>query len=127
MKPVSGALLALLLSSAACRAPEREGVDERFNFLPLARYETSENPEGYAVDALWPLVRFHREGEAHGSRAFPLWIHEDDGEGEDFLNLGLLYWRTENDRTESIERTLFPILFRASGPHREKFHLWPLY
>lgn len=127
LKRSPAALIALLLVPAACRGPAREGVDEKLNFLPLARYETSENPPGYALDALWPLIRVHREGEAHGSRAFPLWIHEDDGEGEDFLNLALLFWRTTNDRTGSIERTLFPVFFQNQGPHRDKLHVWPLY
>lgn len=121
------AALGVLMLATSCTSPPREGVDEKFNFLPLARYETSANPPGYTVDALWPMIQSHRAGEAHGSRVFPLWIHEDDGAGEDFLNVAILYWQTLDDQTGSIERTLFPILFMASGADREKFHVWPLY
>ena len=90
------AIISLLLMAAGCGAP-REGVEEKFNFFPLARYEVSEKPEGYTVDALWPLINAWRAGEANGSRAVPVYFHDDDGNGERFTNILALYWQTLDD------------------------------
>lgn len=116
-------LLPLLLTMG-CGAP-RDGVEEKFNFFPLARYEVSERPDGYTVDALWPLINAWRAGDATGSRAVPLYFHDDDGEGERFTNVLALYWQTLEDG--SVQRDLFPFWHYVRSDDESDTRLWPLY
>lgn len=118
-------LLAVALSG--CASEPREGVEEKFNFWPLAAYETASQPEGHTVDVLWPLLQFHRSGDARSSRILPLYFHEDDGHGREFLNTLGLYWQTRDDPGRRIHRTLFPILWYRDAPDEWKLHVWPLY
>ena len=120
-------LLGGLCLLIGCTTGSREGVDEKFNFFPVARYETSEEPEGYAFDALWPLIQFQRAGDASASRVLPLYAHTDDGEGERFSNVLALYWQTVDEEAPSVRRTLFPLLHYVDTPDEKKTHLWPIY
>lgn len=124
--PIRSVSWTAVLALAACSSPAREGVDEKFNFFPLARYEVSAAPPGYSFDALWPLVNAWRAGDASGSRALPLYVHEDDGEGERFTNVALLYWQTLRDDGD-VRRDLFPIWHYVREENEHATRLWPLY
>jgi len=125
IKALQPTVLALLLVVAGCGAP-REGVEEKFNFFPLARYEVSEKPEGHTVDVLWPLINAWRAGEANGSRAVPVYFHDDDGNGERFTNILALYWQTLDD-DGSVRRDLFPFWHYVRDENEHATRLWPLY
>ncbi|MBI4879467.1 MAG: hypothetical protein HY812_07375 [Planctomycetes bacterium] len=116
-----------LISLSACTGLEREGVDEKFNFWPLARYETVAEPPGHTLDVLWPLAQFQRAGEASASRVLPFYVHKDDGAGKRFLNALLLYWQEINEPRSKVSRTLFPFLFYVRSPEEWETHVWPLY
>lgn len=104
--------LVTALVCAACGGPDRAGVEEVFNFMPLAYYETSREPEGYSVDVLWPLVNWYRAGDARGSRVFPLYSENRKNEIEHDLRLLLLYSQAETAQQRS--RTLVPLFGRRT-------------
>jgi len=116
-----------LAALTGCASEPREGVEEKFNFWPLAAYETSERPEGYTLDLLWPLLNWHRAGEASASRVLPFYVKEDDGRGTRFLNALVLYWQTIDELAGSSRRTLFPFFISVRSEHEWKTHVWPLY
>ncbi len=116
-----------LIGLCACTGLEREGVDEKFNFWPLARYETVAEPPGHTLDVLWPLAQFQRAGQANASRILPFYVHKDDGAGERFLNTLLLYWQKIDESRSYVSRTLFPFLFYVRSPEEWETHVWPLY
>lgn len=120
-------LLATITALGACDSLPKQGVEEQFNFFPLARYETSTDPPGYSVDALWPLVSVERSGEASASRVLPLYAASDDGHGKTFRNILLLYWQTLDAASESIERTLFPLFHYVRAPGEQNTHVWPFW
>lgn len=113
MRGPSIAFLAAAGVCASCGGPERSGVEEVFNFTPLAYYEKSREPEGYSVDVLWPLVNWYRAGEARGSRFFPIYAEDRVDEATHNLNLLLFYWHGET--AERSEHTLFPLFGRETS------------
>ncbi len=119
--------LVAAVAAGGCTTTPREGVDEKFNFLPLARYETSESPPGHTVDVLWPLIQFHRAGDAGASRFLPLYYHDYDGAGSSFLDLLVLYWQSYDAPRDEIRRTLFPLFHSVRSPSERNTHLWPVY
>ncbi|MCP4003858.1 MAG: hypothetical protein GY725_06645 [bacterium] len=116
-----------LTLAIGCAAPQREGVEEKFNFFPIATYETQESPAGYRLDVLWPLINAHRSGNAYGSRGLPLYNFEDNGEGERTTDILLLYWQKRNEEQDSFRQMLFPIWHYARTPDEWNTHVWPLY
>lgn len=106
------ALLTSMFAFAGCGGPERAGVEEVFNFMPLAYYETSREPEGYSVDVLWPLINWYRAGEARGSRFFPLYAENRENEIEHDLRLLWLFFFAE-DETEYFH-SLLPLYLRRT-------------
>lgn len=115
-----GALLAL----ASCRTAEREGVREVFNFSPLAYYETSESPQGYSVDVLWPLINAERRANETSSRFFPLYYTESNGAERGQLNILLLFNRETDEHGDS--HFLFPFFFEQDSAEYHMWHVWPL-
>ena len=115
-----GALLAL----ASCRTAEREGVREVFNFSPLAYYETSESPQGYSVDVLWPLINAERRADETSSRFFPLYYTESNGAERGQLNILLLFNRETDEHGDS--HFLFPFFFEQDSAEYHMWHVWPL-
>ncbi len=84
-----------------CNGPERSGVEEVFNFTPLAYYETSTSPPGYSVDVLWPLINAYRSGDARGSRFFPIYSEDCVDADHSAMRLFLLYGRSQDGATHS--------------------------
>jgi len=101
--------LLFVVFAFGCASPPRDNVDEKFNFWPIARYETVEQPPGHALDVLWPLARFQESGDARHSRILPFYWHDEDGQGKRFTNVLVLYWQERNEETGGLARTLLPL------------------
>jgi hypothetical protein len=97
----------------ACSNPERAGVEEVFNFTPLAYYEKSADPPGYSVDVLWPLINVYRAGEANGHRAFPLYSWDRKAQDASDLRLLLLYGASET--AERNHHELIPLFWHTTS------------
>jgi hypothetical protein len=104
------AVVAALLAASGCGSPPREGVREHFNFWPIARYETTEEPPGHALDVLWPLARFETSGAARHTRVLPFYWSDDDGAGRTLTNVLGLFWRRQDQIAGRSSATLWPLL-----------------
>lgn len=118
--------LAGLAMSGGCASEPREGVDQVFNFWPLATYETSEQPPGHQVDVLWPLIQDRTSGDEHDQHVVPLYWSESEPDGE-WLNVLLLY--NQKRKPGDFDRMLFPVYWQGSNALNDQWylHVWPLY
>lgn len=119
--------LAGALSAPGCLTEPREGVDEKFNFWPIAHYETTEDPPGFSADVLWPLFHRERLGNATASRLLPLWFAKSDGVDKSELDVLLLYYQERDEGRPSMRRILFPFFWWLRSPAVEQTDVWPLY
>jgi hypothetical protein len=100
-----------------------ESFAEYSTLWPFFRYGRDTRTGEVDVNAPWPLINYHREGDHLTHRVLPLYWYDETGSSSSGF-VTLYFWKTTPDFSS---RGIFPLWYSARGTTEKTDLVFPLY